>query len=1694
VDYYCPGNLVRFDLWNNGHVVEPPDEPGIGDMDGSNDTDRGINTTPGGYHFLEVLPSERNEGGVSVGFDFPVAGVGFYVMGLELEKRDVQFIIHLANGSYVDGSSELIKGPRNDGGVQFLGYHVTDLSDKGCYIKGFDLFEPYNAEPASKRDIYALDDIIYTLGQDSSGDCVEFEDLILSDTYEVGDTFNVANADNSLSFEVHAKDFTYADGSTTADGIAKVEDGGLAGHNGLELSLDNILLEFVPTSHTPMGLSLLFGEYGGNVNLSINGTLKKAANFSDLDGQVIGGVHVMVPWGGHGNDNGELILGGAPIYSFSIGGQELWIDHLCEMIEAPDGINEDAAQCYDFNNLASVLHPIGDIFSDQEDNPSFQFEVVGYEDQTSYTNTAGNAFIVGGASNDVADGKAVQLNSAGIRIMPQVSGSRPQLPNGISFLYRDDLVAASPGKVKDAYLAINGDGLLLESFSDFNGVQLGGASIEVIPGDANHPAGEVLIYGVGLAEVTVASWHMELDHLCTVTKTGGIYIPSDNFTTVDFELLENKLYSQGQGFTADGSDPLFKFKVVTFKDAKDYENPLGNVYIVPGQANQADQGNALEINAAGLAIKPVLTTSRPNPPLGIFLHYRDDIVPDTAAYPNDVYLSVNGEGILGKDLVDFNGAQLGGAMIHVKEPDTSDSVGRLEITGKPLEELVIAGFHLQVDHFGILETLGGDSSGTNTGGEGQLGTANPTCIEFETLNLGASYFVGDAFQEGYQGNGQPIMDFVVGPFTDSQGQTISNGQVDVETGNIPAHGNELSVMDATLTMKPIIPVGGSAPTIIGMIAKEKGEKIEVSINGSAPIAAADLIDLDGTNLSGVTIKIFPVPQTGSGNVPGHDGIATGLVLEGKITSLSLGAVILDLDQICPGYAEDNNIQPDASSKACVEFESLALDDTYAIHTNFTADDPYASIDFQVVPFTNSAGEEVSDGGLTVVTEEIVHLGNEIYLKQAGVLMTPLVVAGSVTPTSMSIVAREDGENVSISVNGDAAMVGSNFGDLDGQTIGGVTFKVYDIVQTPSGSTAGDDDVPTGLRFEADTVGIKSVEIGGSSVYLDHICMQYDTMETGGETEPGNISEADKYGGDQLVLDAAAIYPVDVTGMVGEEIMVPFKVKHFDQIGGIQLAVNWDSSVLELATFSLNGTTLPKATSIKVSDGNGGETSLISIDNFQISEAGDKLQLLWSDKQAIGVTIDDDEILFSLMFKIVGSPGSQGMVGIGTSTAEIPPYKLVPISGAEIQETTQAAMVTVGNELSVGGTILLAGDANKPMSGVKVVMEQSGSQVDTLSDDLGQYEFALTPDGGNVYLSADRDNANLGVDVGDILVLRKHILNRELLTSPIALIASDPNRDGSTDVADIVEMRKVILRRTDNYSKDAQGNPQSVWRFLDANFLDVSVDQAYAKVSQYEVLTLNGLTSDVSDADFIGIKLGDANLDWAPPAGNTTQSNRAGLIEEGLVRLSPAAISSDGDVFMDVYADSIEGLMGIQFGLEWDPSVLRLRTIHSLQLPGFSLGRHASSTPDSAMVAWDDAQLLGIRHQPDEPILRLVFAPLAGATRGSAIGLNQPMLFGVEGSQKAIMGVGSYYHPEANARLTTPGLIQTMHHQEGVLRLEVVTEVGRSYLVEMSHDLSPDSWEVVATFEGSGFSQSVEVSTREESQAYIRVQEVTGTIQ
>jgi hypothetical protein len=130
-------------------------------MDANNDTDRGINTTSSGNHFLEVMPSEKHEGGMKLEFKRPVAAVGMYVMGLEKGKRQVELNILRADGVVETRTADLAVGPRDVGGIQFLGYVVSDLQQKDCWIKAVKFSETLEDGDPSRRDIFAMDDIIY---------------------------------------------------------------------------------------------------------------------------------------------------------------------------------------------------------------------------------------------------------------------------------------------------------------------------------------------------------------------------------------------------------------------------------------------------------------------------------------------------------------------------------------------------------------------------------------------------------------------------------------------------------------------------------------------------------------------------------------------------------------------------------------------------------------------------------------------------------------------------------------------------------------------------------------------------------------------------------------------------------------------------------------------------------------------------------------------------------------------------------------------------------------------------------------------------------------------------------------------------------------------------------------------------------------------------------------------------------------------------------------------------------------------------------------------------------------------------------------------------------------------------------------------------------------------------------------------
>ncbi len=76
----------------------------------------------------------------------------------------------------------------------------------------------------------------------------------------------------------------------------------------------------------PKSLRVRFGEYGGNLNLKLNGEIKNFENFADIDGTTLGGVQVTVV-NGHAANTGILRLNGT-INSLILGGQALYIDNI----------------------------------------------------------------------------------------------------------------------------------------------------------------------------------------------------------------------------------------------------------------------------------------------------------------------------------------------------------------------------------------------------------------------------------------------------------------------------------------------------------------------------------------------------------------------------------------------------------------------------------------------------------------------------------------------------------------------------------------------------------------------------------------------------------------------------------------------------------------------------------------------------------------------------------------------------------------------------------------------------------------------------------------------------------------------------------------------------------------------------------------------------------------------------------------------------------------------------------------------------------------------------------------------------------------------------------------------------------------------------------------------------------------------
>jgi len=141
----------------------------------------------------------------------------------------------------------------------------------------------------------------------------------------------------------------------------------------------------------------------------------------------------------------------------------------------------------------------------------------------------------------------------------------------------------------------------------------------------------------------------------------------------------------------------------------------------------------------------------------------------------------------------------------------------------------------------------------------------------------------------------------------------------------------------------------------------------------------------------------------------------------------------------------------------------------------------------------------------------------------------------------------------------------------------------------------------------------------------------------------------------------------------------------------------------------------------------------------------------------------------------------------------------------------------------------------------------------ITNNLGLYNMGNSvPIGADFTISPLKDDNPLnGVTTYDLVLISKHILGIEPLSSPYKMIAADANKSNSITTFDIVELRKLIL----GIYQELPGNTS--WRFVDKAYSFPNPANPFQTVFPENISAAQAMTHKLGE-DFVGMKVGDVN--------------------------------------------------------------------------------------------------------------------------------------------------------------------------------------------------------------------------------------------
>lgn len=200
--------------------------------------------------------------------------------------------------------------------------------------------------------------------------------------------------------------------------------------------------------------------------------------------------------------------------------------------------------------------------------------------------------------------------------------------------------------------------------------------------------------------------------------------------------------------------------------------------------------------------------------------------------------------------------------------------------------------------------------------------------------------------------------------------------------------------------------------------------------------------------------------------------------------------------------------------------------------------------------------------------------------------------------------------------------------------------------------------------------------------------------------------------------------------------------------------------------------------------------------------------------------------------------------------------------AEIRDTLNACFTfgCLGEPPSIGTIVTgsintLQGQQLKTYQ-VRVINQQYDPFVYVNENGLFSHYVRFRNDFDHTYYIPEKnDDHSNGVTTFDLLQIQRHILGKQVFTTPYQFIAADINQSGNISTLDLLQLRKVILNLETKFPNNTS------WRFIDAAHVFHQPEEALTKYLPNRVLIKIPATS--RRIDFIAVKIGDLNNSATP---------------------------------------------------------------------------------------------------------------------------------------------------------------------------------------------------------------------------------------